>query len=118
MSLPTPVSAKVDHPSLVPLGDTLRITSCRGNIILGLDGSNAAKELLKRVSLIQNDNSGGNDGVLYLRVMNAGGSAVYRITGGDPSKGTLAIDSVKDLREGMQVEFQYALPQAIPINFL
>lgn len=31
-------------------------------------------------------------------------SAMYRITGGDPSKGTLAIDTVKDLKQGMELQ--------------
>ncbi|KAJ3042840.1 hypothetical protein HK097_001894, partial [Rhizophlyctis rosea] len=75
-----------------------------GNIILELNGGNAAKELVSLV-LPQDGRGVGDEGGLFLRVGDGTASAVYKITGGDPSKGTLAVDTVKDLKEGMVVQF-------------
>ncbi|KAJ3149149.1 magnesium ion transporter [Geranomyces variabilis] len=90
---------------LVALGEPLAITSCRGNIILNIDDTNAAKELLARMSNREMTAGVAPEHQLYVKVNDGDTSAVYRLTGGDPSKGTLAVDTVKDLEVGMKIQF-------------
>ncbi|KAI8913971.1 hypothetical protein DFJ77DRAFT_431584 [Powellomyces hirtus] len=101
-------SEKVSFAGLEALGEPLTITSCRGNIILNIDDTNAAKELLARMNNREMTAGIAAERQLYVRVSRgeklAQTSAVYRLTGGDPSKGTLAVDTIKDLEIGMQIQ--------------
>ncbi|KAJ3415770.1 hypothetical protein HDV05_004234 [Chytridiales sp. JEL 0842] len=98
--------------TLEPFSDWMRITNCRGNVILTLDDAFAARSLLKSTE------SGGVEGLisgdkeLYLEVDTFGsgtkfevgsGEKVYKIISGDPSKGTIAVDCERDLKVGMGV---------------
>jgi small ligand-binding sensory domain FIST len=105
----------LEYPGLKPFGEPMKITSCRGNVILTLDEGSAARHLLSVTDEIPSVIS--QDHALYLEVnvpkltgaltstaSSMGESTkVYRITSGDPSKGTLAVDTLKDLQEGMTV---------------
>ncbi|KND01534.1 uncharacterized protein SPPG_03333 [Spizellomyces punctatus DAOM BR117] len=105
-------TSSVEYKGLQVLGEELVITSCRGNIILSLDGSNAAKELLSCMKGREMSAGVDSDQQLFLKVSQGDDSTVYRITGGDPSKGTLAIDTVKDLCLGMRVQFMQRIGRA------
>ncbi|KAI9099875.1 hypothetical protein DFS34DRAFT_648819 [Phlyctochytrium arcticum] len=96
---------ELHFPGLVEIGEPLTITSCRGNIILGLDGSNAAREFLNCMTGRDMAPGVASERQLYVRVSQGQNSAVYCLTGGDPSKGALAIDTDKDLEEGMTIQF-------------
>ncbi|KAF9912707.1 hypothetical protein EC991_009443 [Linnemannia zychae] len=102
----------VTYPSMSPLGPAMQITRCRGNIILELDESNATRLLLDRLqaTTLTKDkeyflatgepNTSGSDAQVDMSK-----ATVYKITGGDPSKGNMAVDTVHDLQVGQWVQF-------------
>ncbi|CAG8723311.1 14650_t:CDS:2, partial [Funneliformis mosseae] len=106
----------VDHPSLNAVGDPLKITSCRGNIILELDGTNPTRLLLNRLQ------SGNDKGILsketefYLGLydhndkdnqLDESNLMINKISSGDPVRGNMAVDTTMDLKEGQFVKFFY-----------
>ncbi|KAJ3019086.1 hypothetical protein HKX48_002392 [Thoreauomyces humboldtii] len=102
--------AKVTFTALEALGEPLTITSCRGNIILNIDDTNAAKELLVQMTNRPMTAGISAEQQLYVKVVedsasNSRREVIYRLTGGDPSKGTLAVDTIKDLQVGMRIQF-------------
>ncbi|KAF9410501.1 hypothetical protein BGZ94_001632 [Podila epigama] len=112
-----PVST-VEYPSMSTLGPAMQITRCRGNIILELDESNATRLLLDRLqaTTLTKDKeyflATGEPTVLGLldrkdesTDIDMTKATVYKITGGDPSKGNMAVDTVHDLRVGQWVQF-------------
>ncbi|KAF9193922.1 hypothetical protein BGZ51_001908 [Haplosporangium sp. Z 767] len=104
----------VDYPSMAPLGPAMQITRCRGNIILELDESNATRLLLDRLqaTTLTKDKEyflatgepkdSDQDQDANIDMIQA---KVYKITGGDPSKGNMAVDTVHDLKVGQWVQF-------------
>ncbi|KAI1315944.1 hypothetical protein EDD11_000194 [Mortierella claussenii] len=110
----------VDYPSMAPLGPAMQITRCRGNIILELDESNATRLLLDRLSATtltkdkeyflatgeptRVDIHSSQDQIVNIDMKQA---TVYKITGGDPSKGNMAVDTVHDLNVGQWVQFMH-----------
>ncbi|KAI8822922.1 uncharacterized protein EV422DRAFT_522670 [Fimicolochytrium jonesii] len=97
--------ASTGYTDLEDIGEPTVITNARGNIILALDGTNAAKELLGFMKDREMNKHVSAEKQLYVRVEDGKGSTVCRVTGGDPTKGTLALDTVKDLESGMVVRF-------------
>ncbi|KAI9017144.1 hypothetical protein BC832DRAFT_536497 [Gaertneriomyces semiglobifer] len=98
-------AAEVMHPALRPVGEPLEITSCRGNVVLDIAGANATKELLAQLNGKSMAAGVAAERQLYARVFSGDMSAVYRVSGGDPSKGTLALDTIKDIEVGMKLQF-------------
>jgi small ligand-binding sensory domain FIST len=99
---------KVSHTSLEKLGEPVKITRCRGNIILDLDESGATGLLLR---LIQGGPKLSKDEEFYLGVYppnedqtSESNVTVSRITSGDPSKGNMAVDTTTDLQVGQVVQ--------------
>ncbi|KAJ3326488.1 hypothetical protein HDU76_012881 [Blyttiomyces sp. JEL0837] len=93
------------YSGLEPLGKPMRITNCRGNVILTFDDVAAAKSVLSAVTGLPKTIAHEKT-ELYLEI-DMGiftGKRVYRITSGDPSKGTLAVDTLRDLQVGMSVQ--------------
>ncbi|KAF9155205.1 hypothetical protein BG015_010695 [Linnemannia schmuckeri] len=104
----------VTYPSMSPLGPAMQITRCRGNIILELDESNATRLLLDRLQattltkdkeyfLATGEPTTPTSGSVAQVDMSK--ATVYKITGGDPSKGNMAVDTVHDLQVGQWVQF-------------
>ncbi|KAF9359415.1 hypothetical protein BGX34_008357 [Mortierella sp. NVP85] len=109
----TATTTTVEYPTLAPLGPAMQVTRCRGNIILELDESNATRLLLDRLQAttltkdkeyflatgepVQENNQDVN--------VDMSQATVYKITGGDPSKGNMAVDTVHDLNVGQWVQF-------------
>ncbi|KAF9551779.1 hypothetical protein EC957_004102 [Mortierella hygrophila] len=104
----------VTYPSMSPLGPAMQITRCRGNIILELDESNATRLLLDRLQATTLT----KDKEYFLATgeptaatsespaqVDMSKATVYKITGGDPSKGNMAVDTVHDLQIGQWVQF-------------
>ncbi|KAG0319189.1 hypothetical protein BGZ97_002599 [Linnemannia gamsii] len=104
----------VTYPSMSPLGPAMQITRCRGNIILELDESNATRLLLDRLQATTLT----KDKEYFLATgepstatsespaqVDMSKATVYKITGGDPSKGNMAVDTVHDLQVGQWVQF-------------
>ncbi|KAF9200285.1 hypothetical protein BGZ49_009496 [Haplosporangium sp. Z 27] len=106
----------IEYPTLASLGPAMQITRCRGNIILELDESNATRLLLDRLKsttltkdkeyflatgeLIEST----QDQDVNIDMLKA---TVYKIIGGDPSKGNMAVDTVHDLSVGQWVQFTH-----------
>ncbi|KAG0296941.1 hypothetical protein BGZ96_008130 [Linnemannia gamsii] len=111
---PKQVTTTVTYPSMSPLGPAMQITRCRGNIILELDESNATRLLLDRLqaTTLTKDkeyflatgkpNTATSESPAQVDMSEA---TVYKITGGDPSKGNMAVDTVHDLQIGQWVQF-------------
>ncbi|KAF9093556.1 hypothetical protein BGX23_003210 [Mortierella sp. AD031] len=104
-------STSVTYPSMSPLGPAMQITRCRGNIILELDESNATRLLLDRLQattltkdkeyfLATGEPTSGPHAQVDMSK-----ATVYKITGGDPSKGNMAVDTVHDLQISQWVQF-------------
>ncbi|KAI8799849.1 hypothetical protein BJ742DRAFT_844096, partial [Cladochytrium replicatum] len=125
---------KTAFPGVRVLGDSLTITNCKGNVVLNLDGANAVAQILKRIN--KHGRSGVSDDTspltlrvdpydiadkqIYARIWDAeetlpatedpaqmSTASVYKLIGGDPSKGILAIESSRDLLPGMKIQFLY-----------
>ncbi|KAF9977857.1 hypothetical protein BGZ73_004612 [Actinomortierella ambigua] len=109
-----PVSTKLLPPPLEILSQPMAITRCRGNIILGLDAQdlNPTRALLDHLhgrNLQKTDE-------FYIATgpvksdsqeidMSSAETKLFKITGGDPSKGNMAVDTVHDLQNGQWVQF-------------
>ncbi|CAG8529848.1 1045_t:CDS:2 [Acaulospora morrowiae] len=114
----TPTTSRIlaDHPSLCSIGDPLRITSCRGNIILELDGLNPTELLLRHFKSDGDQEKTlmlSKDTEFYLGLYGDGNErtalhdspvAIGKILSGDPAKGNMAIDTTKDLKDGQYVK--------------
>ncbi|KAG2201648.1 hypothetical protein INT47_003874 [Mucor saturninus] len=99
----------VSHDAMENLGKPVKITRCRGNIILDLDEGGATGLLLK---LIQGGPKLSKDEEFYLGVypLNEDETAhdnvtISRITSGDPGKGNMSVDTTADLQIGQTVQF-------------
>ncbi|KAL0075326.1 hypothetical protein J3Q64DRAFT_1648645 [Phycomyces blakesleeanus] len=100
----------VEHVALQTMGKTMKITRCRGNIILDLDQAGATGLLLE---LIQNKQNAliSKDETFYLGIYAPGEvnddkskMTVCRVTSGDPSRGNMSVDTTIDLQEGQVVQ--------------
>ncbi|CAG8510466.1 7587_t:CDS:2 [Paraglomus brasilianum] len=102
----------LQHSSLSPFGDIMKITKCRGNIILELDGLNATRLLLDSLRAGNADVS--KETELYLGIYppsvdryDDSTLIISKITSGDPAKGSMAIDTIDDLQVNQCVKFMY-----------
>lgn len=96
---------KTTYNHVLPLGSKLQIGSCRGNVILELSsGDNATRTLLKNLNASGTKNQIGE---LFLRIWDedSDNGVMYKVTSGDPSKGTIAVDTNRDLRVGQWIQF-------------
>ncbi|CAG8493834.1 17302_t:CDS:2 [Acaulospora colombiana] len=105
----------IDHPSLRPISDPLRITRCQGNIILELEGLNPTESLLRHFkSGVDQENNFllsketefymGLYDVNHEDALHDSEMVINRILSGDPAKGNMAIDTTKDLKNGQYVK--------------
>ncbi|KAJ2856399.1 hypothetical protein GGI22_003826 [Coemansia erecta] len=105
----------ISHDKLVPISDALRIVRCKGNVILELENGDAAHSLIasvrrKRAEMLD---SSGEDNRLFAKITSEDSSSaskplhpvVFQVTGGDPAKGGLALDTLRDLSNGQHVQF-------------
>ncbi|KAJ1970265.1 hypothetical protein H4R35_005955 [Dimargaris xerosporica] len=107
------------HPSLEPVGPWMKILRCRGNVIVELEGLHPSRleKQLREQTMAYHD----KETKLYAYVADqagpseqsqtlAGATNVYRVTSGDPAKGTLSLDTVQVLRPGQWVRLCYTSP--------
>ncbi|KAL1915509.1 uncharacterized protein VTP21DRAFT_6633 [Calcarisporiella thermophila] len=102
----SPTVIQVQHPCLVSMGDPMQITHCRGNIVLEVDHGRMPSRLL--LDLLRSfDKPIDKNENYYLGIVSHNGQCreVYKVTSGDPAKGNLAVDAVRDLKEGEYVQF-------------
>jgi small ligand-binding sensory domain FIST len=106
---------EIKYEGVEAIGGVFEITKCRGNIILEIRGENASKMLVKQVQESTLKSHFKDSADLFVKVIKDGGfnvdntpkqgEAVFKVTGGDITKGTLAIDTKSDLCVGMKVQF-------------
>ncbi|KAI9359254.1 hypothetical protein DFJ73DRAFT_119517 [Zopfochytrium polystomum] len=96
---------QLTHHGVVKLGDPLTVTKCKGNVVLSLDDTAASKSLLAVVRHITAQTQ--SDRTLYVEVQLDEGQApvVFRVASGDPSKGAIAVETQRELKAGMRVQF-------------
>lgn len=101
-------NVKVTHAAMKKMGDPLKITRCRGNVILDLDKGGATGLLLR---LIQDGPKLSKEEEFYLGIYPPGKDehseddvTVSRITSGDPGRGNMSIDTTADLQVGQIVQ--------------
>ncbi|KAI6123934.1 hypothetical protein EV401DRAFT_2069152 [Pisolithus croceorrhizus] len=103
-------------PPLVALTPPLPVTSSEGNLLLSIDSRNPTRLLLSALqergfAFDPNTAVAGREGVFYVGVIeNDKLAQVHRISSGDPSRGTIALDTNIAPREGCTVRL-YHLPQ-------
>ncbi|EMD39702.1 hypothetical protein CERSUDRAFT_92195 [Gelatoporia subvermispora B] len=111
-SRPTP-QLSAELPGLNTVTEPLQVTSAEGNLIHSLNGTNPSRLLL---SAIQKAGTGATTelsrleeddyylGVLHKKGTEAQIERLYQITSGDPSRGSLALDSDTAPGEGATVQ--------------
>ncbi|KAI8981517.1 hypothetical protein BDB01DRAFT_169626 [Pilobolus umbonatus] len=100
----------VEHTALEPIGKPLKITRCRGNVILDLDEAGATGLL---IHLIQNGQQISKDEEFYLGIYPLDDESsqhkltVNRITSGDPRRGNMSVDTTMDFEVGQTVQVEH-----------
>jgi hypothetical protein len=94
------------HHGLKSIGKSFLISRCRGNIVLEINDSTATKELLD----LLNSDTGQSPHDIFASILPSTGSQekgemIFKVIGGDPSKGTLAVDTDFELQPGMTLQF-------------
>lgn len=103
-------------PPLVALTPPLPVTSSKGNLLLSIDSRNPTRLLLsalqeKGITFCPNTAVAGKEGIFYVGVVeNDNLAQVHRISSGDPSRGTIALDTNMAPREGSTVRL-FQLPR-------
>ncbi|TFY73718.1 hypothetical protein EWM64_g10294 [Hericium alpestre] len=87
-------SASTAFPGLRPITGDLTVTGSEGNLIQELNNKNPSQLLLDAIQKSGLDGNSVKDHDFYIGVMQDGTPAqVYHIMSGDPSRGTIALDS-------------------------
>ncbi|KAF9221513.1 hypothetical protein BS17DRAFT_784868 [Gyrodon lividus] len=109
---------ELSFPPLVALSPDLEITSSEGNLILSLNSGNPTKLLLAAIHKYGLSVSGdttwvGKEDEFYMGIVDISSNKLtqlHRINSGDPSRGTIALDTASTPREGSVVRL-YHLPR-------
>ncbi|RKP10961.1 hypothetical protein THASP1DRAFT_27270 [Thamnocephalis sphaerospora] len=125
------LSASRSFARLSPLGNAMRITRCRGNVIVDLDGKSAAGMLLayhQAQAKSKQDSAPTLAPEYYLGVYSSStlvneslacqpenARLVARVISGDPSRGHLAVDTLCDLADGEIIQFFARVHDAAPL---
>ncbi|KAJ1884698.1 hypothetical protein LPJ66_010483 [Kickxella alabastrina] len=105
---------QVTHGGLEAISDTLEIKRSKGNVVLEVEDGEAARLLI--ASVRKRRMAAGDvvlDDRLFAKITGSKdpGSvdcAVFQVTGGDPAKGGLAIDTLQDIAPGQFIQFMMA----------
>lgn len=112
-----PHNFHVDFPAnLRSITPQVTITSCEGNLINSLNGSNPAQMLLKGIEAAGIHNAKEDD--FYLSLVQSGNmKQVFRINSGGPSRGTISLESHTAPPEGSVAQLCY-LKRSSSLNIL
>ncbi|KAJ2004490.1 hypothetical protein H4R26_002472 [Coemansia thaxteri] len=116
---------QVSHGGLEAVSEVLRIERCKGNVVLQVENGDAAHSLISSARRPRMDatEASSDDSRLYARIslsreaaelpLLAPGSesVVFQVTGGDPRKGGLAIDTLRDIPQGSYIQFLLPTPR-------
>ncbi|KAJ2818738.1 hypothetical protein GGI24_005008 [Coemansia furcata] len=109
----------VAHPGMVATTPVLRIARAKGNVVLDVEDARAAHTLIATMR-----SCGSGDTRVYARISRTEEaakepllqpgpmSAVFRVTGGDPAKGGVAIDTLSDIPPDCFIQF--LVPSNLP----
>ncbi|KAJ2109809.1 hypothetical protein IW146_006193 [Coemansia sp. RSA 922] len=113
-------SLTVAHPGMVAATPVLRIVRAKGNVVLDVEDARAAHTLIAAMR-----SSGSGDNRVYARISRTEEaarepltrpgpmSAVFRVTGGDPAKGGVAVDTLSDIPHDCFIQF--LVPSSVPV---
>ncbi|KAJ2883592.1 hypothetical protein H4R27_002678 [Coemansia aciculifera] len=105
-------SLTVAHPGMVAATPVLRIVRAKGNVVLDVEDARAAHALIATMR-----SCGSGDNRVYARISRTEEaaresllqpgpmSAVFRVTGGDPAKGGVAVDTLSDIPQDCFIQF-------------
>ncbi|KAJ1815138.1 hypothetical protein LPJ75_002476, partial [Coemansia sp. RSA 2598] len=102
---------QVSYTGLRAISDVLEIRRSKGNVVLEVENGEAAHQLIAsiRKQRISEGASGATESRLFAKITSsrdsASGGVVLQVTGGDPTKGGLAIDTTKDIEPGHFIQF-------------
>ncbi|KAJ2487213.1 hypothetical protein IWW37_005335 [Coemansia sp. RSA 2050] len=116
-------SLNVAHSGVAAATPVLRIVRAKGNVVLEMEDARAAHTL---IAAMRSNASG--DKRVYARLSRTEAaaresllqpgplSAVFRVTGGDPAKGGVAVDTLSDIPPGCFIQFLVStgMPAATP----
>ncbi|KAM6493834.1 hypothetical protein JOM56_010195 [Amanita muscaria] len=104
------VTVKASFLDLEAISEPMTITQCEGNMVISLDNQNPAQFLLSRIR--GSGLSTGLTGIVKDEIQFALGvvengrlNQVFNITAGDPSRGTIALDTPRSPQQGTLVQF-------------
>ncbi|KAJ3277178.1 hypothetical protein HDV01_000230 [Terramyces sp. JEL0728] len=87
---------QISH-QLKPISKEFTITNCLGNLILNLDSLSASKTLVGAYKNQPNQ--------MYCKITQENKSGFFKILGGDLTKGSIAIDTMMDLKPESRIQF-------------
>lgn len=94
----------VEHTGFKALSEPMEITKSQGNIVLEVQGLRASRLLVDQVSKTRNETFK-DDSRLFVKLIDGDKDAIVAVTGGDITKGALALDTTMDIRSGMLIQF-------------
>ncbi|KXN73559.1 hypothetical protein CONCODRAFT_77303 [Conidiobolus coronatus NRRL 28638] len=110
------ISTKLVYPNIQTLGEPLTITKARGNIILEMNESNATQHLLKSLQTTNIPSSQYKHIDFFLGLLpkdcteSPQDISIYRIQSGSPTKGTMAIDTIRDIELDQKILLSWMVP--------
>ncbi|KAJ2452210.1 hypothetical protein EV183_003068 [Coemansia sp. RSA 2336] len=117
-SMPIAGAPRVTYSRLKPISGQYKILRCKGNVVLELEQGDGAHSLIAALRKARMEHQGhDSDSRLFARVTSAqdqayshdsdvpGSEKVFQVTGGNPAKGGLALDTLCDLVPGQLIQF-------------
>ncbi|KIJ99944.1 hypothetical protein K443DRAFT_132847 [Laccaria amethystina LaAM-08-1] len=98
-------AARMDYLGVKTFSKPVTITSCEGNLVNTINNANPTKLLLSDIRKAGLDGSGIEQYSLGVVLPGEKIGRTYRITSGDPSRGSLALDSQRTPDPGTLVQF-------------
>ncbi|KAJ2157330.1 hypothetical protein GGF46_004584 [Coemansia sp. RSA 552] len=108
---------------LEAVGEAMRIERCQGNVILDLEDGSGVHSLIAELRKRGQMEAPEADDRLFARITPGRDFAsedgvLLQVTGGNPAKGGLALDTLRDLAPGQYIQFLMGArrPEAAPAN--
>ncbi|KAJ1641757.1 hypothetical protein J3B02_005226 [Coemansia erecta] len=114
---------QVSYTGLRAISDVLEIRRSKGNVVLEVENGEAAHQLIASIRK-QRASAGPNQTAAEARLFAkiaasrdfSSSSVVLQVTGGDPAKGGLAIDTTRDIEPGQFMQFMMLGPSSCAAN--
>ncbi|EIW68173.1 hypothetical protein TREMEDRAFT_15842, partial [Tremella mesenterica DSM 1558] len=108
IALPFPLRSQVDY-GLSALSEQMTISSAKGNLLLRIKegNGNPAQALISSIQTRFGDQGLRKEDDFYLSIKDPSGGRMVRILSGDPSRGTISLDTSLSLKPNTKVKFMY-----------